>query len=146
LIYGLVGENNSILQGTFWKEAIFSLSKQFPTAWETINIKKNFLPKLNTTLKNAAYGAPTALYENFIKFSSIFPFFHIDSFIEDKQNKASFKERCNLIREVFTSLYLGLKNDESVAFHQDLVSSYYESLAFIILKRIQPFINNPLSS
>jgi hypothetical protein len=73
-MYKLVGENNSILQATLWRESLFTLSKSFPNSWETINIKKDFLPKLYTTLKNAAYGAPVALYENFVKFISIFPF------------------------------------------------------------------------
>ena len=98
------------------------------------------MPKLYAALKNAAYGAPTAMYENFVKFVSVFPFYHIWQFTEDKTNKASFKERCNLIRETFTNLYSGLKNDEAVAFHQDLISSYFETLTFILLKRLQPFI------
>lgn len=62
---------------------------------------------------------------------------------EDKQNKASFKERCNLIREAFTTLYQGLKNDEAVAFHQDLVKCYYETLVFVVLKRVQPLVVRP---
>ncbi len=68
-------------------------AKQYPHAWEYINIKKNFIPKLYLNLKNAGYGAPIALYENFIKFVSVFPFYHVDAYVEDKQNKASFKER-----------------------------------------------------
>ena len=43
--------------------------------------------------------------------------YHLVDYTEDKQNKASFKERCNLIREMFTNLYAGLKNDEAVAYH-----------------------------
>ena len=140
LVYGLIGEDNSSLQTTIWREAIFTLAKTFPQSWETVNIKKNFLPKFNLALKGSAFGSPSALYENFVKFVSIFPFYHIVDYVEDKQNKASFKERCNLLRESLTTLYQGLKNDEAVAFHQDLVSSYYETLSFILWKRIQPLI------
>ncbi len=75
------------------------------------------MTKLYSALKGAGFGAPTALYDNFVKFASIFPFYHLVDYVEDKQNKASFKERCNLIRETFTNMYQGLKNDESVAFH-----------------------------
>lgn len=52
-------------------------------------------------------------------------------------NKASFKDRCGLIREVMLALYSGMQNDEAVVFHQDLVNSYCESLTFILLKRVQ---------
>lgn len=77
MIYGLIGENNSILQATIWKEAVFSLAKNYPHSWNNINIKKDFIPKLYTTLKNAGFGAPTHLYENFVKFVSVFPFYHL---------------------------------------------------------------------
>jgi hypothetical protein len=93
------------------------LSKEHPKAWESVNIKKTFLPKLYQTLDNAGYGAPNALYENFVKFLSIFPFMHVDNYKEDKQNKASFKERCNIIREIFKHLYLGIMNDDAPTFH-----------------------------
>lgn len=99
-----------------------------------------------TTLKAAGFGSPTALYENFVKFVSIFPFYHLVDYTEDKLNKASFKERCNIIRETLTNLYLGLKNDESVAFHQDLTRSYFETFSFMVLKRVQPLIVSEKSS
>jgi hypothetical protein len=100
-----------------WRETLFPLAQKYPISWSFINIKKDFLPKLYGTLKHSGYGAPTALYENFVKFVSVFPFYHLYDYKEDKANKASFKERVNLIREVFSNLYSGLKNDESVAFH-----------------------------
>ncbi len=61
-------------------------------------------------------------------------------YTEDKNNKASFKERASLIRETLTTLYQGLKNDESVAFHQELMKCYFETFAFLVLKRVQPLI------
>lgn len=91
-------------------------------------------------LKSSGFGAPSALYENFVKFVSTFPLFHVVDFKDDKLNKTSFKERCNLLRETLTTLYQGLKNDEAVAFHQDLVRSYYETFAFLLLKRVQPLM------
>ena len=75
-----------------------------------------------------------------MKFVSIFPLYHLVDYTEDKTNKASFKERASLLRETLTNLYQGLKNDESVAFHQELMRSYFESFAFIVLKRVQPLI------
>jgi hypothetical protein len=113
----LVSEDNSQLQSTLWRDALFSLGKNFPNSWESTNIKKNFLSKLYSSLKGSGFGSPSALYENFVKFVSIFPLYHLIDYNEDKLNKASFKERCNLLRETLTNLYLGLKNDESVAFH-----------------------------
>ena len=35
----------------------------------------------------------------------------------DKNNKASFKDRCNLIRELMLNLYSAMQNDEAVQFH-----------------------------
>ena len=62
LVYGLVGEQNSILQTTLWGEALYTLGSNFPESWTKIVIKKDFLPKLNKTLKDAGYGAPVTLY------------------------------------------------------------------------------------
>ena len=146
LVHGLVGEDNFQLQTTLWREAFFTLGKNFPNSWENTNIKKNFLPKFNQALKTSAFGAPTALYENFVKFVSIFPLYHLIDYKEDKLNKASFKERCNLLRETLTTLYQGLKNDESVAYHQDLMRSYFETFSFILLKRVQPLIQSESAS
>ena len=103
MIYGLVGEDNSNLQTTLWRDAIFTLGKNFPTSWESVNIKKNFLPSLYKSLKASGFGSPTALYDNLVKFVSIFPLYHLVDYTEDKLNKASFKERCNLIRELFVN-------------------------------------------
>ena len=76
------------------------------------------------------------LYENFVKYISICPMYNFALPTTDKLNKTSFKEKCNLTREALCNLYAGLKNDESVLFHTDLVSSYFESLTFILLKRL----------
>jgi len=62
---------------------------------------------------------------------------------EDKLNKASFKDRCGLIREVMVNHYIGIQNDEAVVFHQDLVNSYCESLTFILQKRVQQIQSGP---
>jgi hypothetical protein len=35
-------------------------------------------------------------------------------------------------------MYAGLKNEESVTFHAELVNGYFETLTFLLLKRIQP--------
>lgn len=72
---------------------------------------------------------------------SICPIYQLGSgpiVADDKLNKASFKERCNLIREALGSLYAGLLNDEAVAFHLELVSAFFETFTFVLLKRIQP--------
>jgi len=34
------------------------------------------------------------------------------------------------------NLYTAFQSDEVIAFHTDLVNSYFESLTFILLKRI----------
>ena len=137
LVFSLVAEENSHLQTTLWKDAIFTLGKNFPdTCWNSVAIKKDFLPKLYKCLKEAAFGAPTALYENFVKYISICPMYNLALPTTDKLNKTSFKEKCNLTREALCNLYAGLKNDESVLFHTDLVSAYFESLTFILLKRL----------
>jgi len=137
-VFSLVGESNTILQTTLWREALFTLSKSFPEAWTTLSIKKDFLPKLYKCLKEAGFGASSSLYENFVKYLSVCPLYKLTNFqeTEDKLNKASFKDRCNMIREVMIALYSGLQNDEAVVFHGDLLNSYCESLTFILLKRV----------
>jgi len=57
-VLSLVSEQNPILQTTFWREALFTLAKNFPDCWASITIKKDFLPKLYLCLKDAAFGAP----------------------------------------------------------------------------------------
>ena len=98
------------------------------------------MPKLNKCLKEAGYGAPVALYENFVKYVSINPLYKLETKPnpqrDGKMNKASFKDRCNLLREAMQSLYAGLQNDESVAFHLEAVASFFETLTFVLLKRI----------
>ena len=97
------------------------------------------MPKLNKCLKEAGYGAPVTLYENFVKYVSICPIYQLTNTPqpnEGKLNKASFKERCNLLRETFVALWAGLETDESVAFHVEHVACYFETLTFVLLKRV----------
>ena len=146
LVFNLVAEQNSMLQTSLWRDAIFNIGKTFPESWTFINIKKDFLPKLNRCLKDAGYGAPVTLYENFVKYVSINPLYKLEAqpnpAVEGKMNKASFKDRCNLVRELMQNMFAGLQNDESVAFHVELVASYYETLTFLLLKRVQPIMAN----
>mmetsp|Transcript_108480 Transcript_108480/g.149942 ORF Transcript_108480/g.149942 Transcript_108480/m.149942 type:complete len:215 (+) Transcript_108480:1056-1700(+) len=138
-VLGMIGDKNSVVQGTLWREAIFTIGRLYPSCWTTIALKKAFLPKLYSCLKESAYGSPMALYENFVKYASVSPLYQLALINEsDKLNKASLKERANLIREMFSNLYQGLKNEESVAFHTELVHSYFETLTFILFKRVQP--------
>lgn len=65
------------------------------------------------------------------------PLYKLSDYTEDKVNKASFKDRCNMIREVMVTFYTAITNDEAVTYHIDLVNSYCESLTFILLKRVQ---------
>lgn len=97
------------------------------------------MPKLSKCLKEAGYGAPVTLYENFVKYVSICPIYQLTNTPqpnEGKLNKASFKERCNLLRETFVALWAGLETDESVAFHVEHVACYFETLTFVLLKRV----------
>jgi hypothetical protein len=78
LVFSLVGEDNSHLQTTLWREAIFTIGKNFAdSCWNTVAIKKDFLPKLYKCLKEAGYGAQTALYENFVKYLSVCPIYNL---------------------------------------------------------------------
>ena len=98
-------------------------------------------------MKEGGFGSAQALYQNFVKFLSISPVYHLTNFEEsDKTNKVSFKERCNLLREVFSNLYSGINNDEAVTFHKDLINSYSESLSFVLLKRVVPLFNSTAES
>jgi len=139
-VFSLVGENNSLIQSVFWRDAFFTLTKEFPESWETINIKKGFLPKLQTALKNAGFGASQVLYENVVKLYSVFPMFQLANPPESKQNKASFKDRVNMLRESFQWLYEGMKGDEAPAYHNELARSFFECFTFVLLKRVGPFI------
>lgn len=76
------------------------------------------------------------MYENFVKYLSACPIYQLKDFKDDKLNKASFKERCNLVRETLTNLYGGIAHDEAVTFHKELVGCFTESLTFVLVKRI----------
>jgi hypothetical protein len=106
------------LQTTFWREALFTLARNFEECWSHISIKKDFLPKLYKCLKDAAFGAPTPLYDNFVKYLSVCPLYKLTDYSDsDKLNKASFKDRCNLLREVMVTMYQAINIDEAIAFH-----------------------------
>jgi hypothetical protein len=68
-----------------WTNALFDFSIAHPTSWNYVNIKKQFMPKLQKCLKDSAYGAPISMYENWVKFVSIFPFFHLSPEAIEKQ-------------------------------------------------------------
>jgi hypothetical protein len=77
-VFNLISEDNSFIQTTLWKDAIFTIAKNFPEqVWKAVAIKKTLLPKVYTCLKEAAFGAPVSLYENFVKFVSVCPLYHI---------------------------------------------------------------------
>lgn len=102
LVFNLLSEDNTALQSTLWREALFTLGKNYPQeCWESLKLKATVLPNLYKSIKGAAFGAPQALYENFVKVVSVFPLYHLVDYTEDKNNKASFKERANIIRETF---------------------------------------------
>lgn len=66
---------------------------------------------MNRCLKDAGYGAPVTLYENFVKYVSVCPIYQLTNTPganDGKMNKASFKERCNLLRDTMQALYAGL--------------------------------------
>jgi len=106
------------LQTTFWREALFTLCSNYPSCWSHISIKKDFLPKLYKCLKDAAFGAPTPLYDNFVKYLSVCPLYRLADYPDtDKLNKASFKDRCNMIREVMVTMYQAIQTDEATAYH-----------------------------
>lgn len=75
LVFNLIDEKNSLLQTTLWRDALFNIGRNYPESWSNINIKKDFLPKLIRCLKEAGYGAPVTLYENFVKYVSICPIY-----------------------------------------------------------------------
>jgi hypothetical protein len=63
-----------------------------------VNEHQEELPAQTVHLPEAsAFGSPAALYENFLKFVSIFPLYHMLDYTEDKTNKASFEERASLV-------------------------------------------------
>ena len=79
LVFGLISDENSMLQTTLWKEALFNLGKNYPECWKYVTVKKVVLPNLNKCLKEAGYGAPVTLYQNLIKFVSIVPLYNLQA-------------------------------------------------------------------
>ncbi len=55
-----------------------------------------------------------------MKYLSVCPLYRLaaaDSQDTDKLNKASFKDRCNMIREVMVTMYQAIQTDEATAYH-----------------------------
>ena len=66
---------------------------------------------------------------------------------EDKLNKYSIKDRAKFIVQFYQHLFAGLKNFEAANYHQILTSAYFESILFLLVKRVQPFLEkNPEDS
>lgn len=135
----MVAEDNQIVQNTLWKEVFFALGKEFPTVWSMVSLKKSFNQGLMACLKNAAYGASYGLYPNLVKFTSVFPLFQLVDFKDDKLNKFSLKDRAKFLTQFYQHLFAGLKNDNSTYFHRELSGAYFETLAFLLLKRFAPY-------
>jgi len=135
MIFDMIAEDNAIVQGTLWSEALFTLGKQFPEVWSLINLKKNFIQSMLSCVKNSGFGASLTMYPNLLKFLSVFPLFHLQGFEDDKLNKFSVKDRAKFLVQFYQHLFAGLKNDEASIFHGHLIGSYFESLTFVILKR-----------
>ena len=69
---------------------------------------------------NSEAEVQTNLYDNFVKYLSVCPLYRLaaaDSQDTDKLNKASFKDRCNMIREVMVTMYQAIQTDEATAYH-----------------------------
>ena len=139
IVFEMVQEDSSIMQSCLWREAYFTFGNKFPAVWTSINLKKAFIPGIMACLKNSGYGAPSALYRNLVRFTSVFPAFRLVDYQEDKQNKMSIKDRCNFLSQFFQSLYAGRKNEEAANYHQELTGAYFETLTFLLVKRFIPF-------
>ena len=140
LVFDMVAEDNSLIQATLWRDALFTIGKQYPQAWSLVSLKKAFIPNMLACVKNAGYGASTALYQNLTKFVSVFPLFSLVDFADDKLNKFGLKDRAKFLVQFYQHLFAGLKNDEATSYHSGLVGAYFETLSFFILKRYQPLV------
>ena len=96
-VFEMVQEDSSSVQGCLWRDAYFMIGMKYPEIWSKVNLKKQFIPGILACLKNSAYGAPTQLYQNLVKFASVFPSFRLTDYSEHegKSNKLSHKDRCN---------------------------------------------------
>ncbi len=123
-----------------------------------MNIRQDVIPKLKACLKRGGFGAATSLYANFIKIVSILPCFYFDeeqvsinlrkSSLDcepplpatetkaAKKNKFQLKEKIKILSEVMEHLLSGLHNDESILYSGGLMEAYYDSLIFIMVKRV----------
>ena len=64
------------------------------------------------------------MYKNVLKFVSVFPAFDFS----DK----------NFVPQFFSALFEARKLDEAANFHREMVAAYYEAVAFLLLKRLDP--------
>ena len=80
-ILPLVGEDNSLIQAVFWREALFKLcDNRSKGVWpDAAKIKKDFMPKLSACFKNAGFGAAKTLYENIPVIFSVLPILNFEN-------------------------------------------------------------------
>ena len=57
-------------------------------------------------------------------------------FKDDKNNKFNLKDRSKFVTQFYQHLFAGLKNDEAPNFHRELTGAYFETLTFILVKRV----------
>lgn len=139
MIFEMVQDDSTVVQSCLWRDGYYTLGDKFPQVWSLVSLKKGFIPGAMTCLKNSGFGAASSLYQNLIKFVSVFPVFHLHNFKDDKANKFTVKDRANFLTQFYQSLYAGRKNDEAANTHHELTGAYFESLTFYLLKRFTPF-------
>mmetsp|Transcript_41873 Transcript_41873/g.48406 ORF Transcript_41873/g.48406 Transcript_41873/m.48406 type:complete len:143 (-) Transcript_41873:1313-1741(-) len=56
------------------------------------------------------------------------------------KNTFSISEKINVMFEIMKSLFSGIEVEEAVAFNDEIISSFYDTMCFLYLKRILPAI------
>ena len=60
-----------------------------------------------------------------------------DKFIK---NSFSISEKVNVMYDLMKSLFSGIENEEAIAFDEEIVSSYYDTICYLYIKKILPSI------
>lgn len=134
-VFFLIDEKERVLQQSLWKKALIVVLRKTPDfIWKKVlegKHKEVLMKRILDCCKNAASGIGLSFYENLSTFLSLIPF----GKFKGESNEETLKGRLSFIRDFMEAIWKGLAHEEARFFSERLVSSYFECLYFLCLKR-----------
>ena len=134
-VFSLIDDKERILQQALWRKTLNNiLRKTSETIWKKICEGKHrdvLINRIYECLKKAGQGIGAVFYENLTLFLSLLPF----AKLKGENNEEGFKWKIGFIKGYMEAIWMGILHEEVKFFSENLVSSYFECLYYLNLKR-----------